>query len=153
MEQLHNDMKPFMLINELAKIFHNKMLAHSENSGVSERYRYLLFHLAHNDGANQLELAKVSRLKPPTVSITVQKLEAEGYVRRESDGSDARVNRIFLTEKGRKFHEKSGEFVREINDASVRGFSEAEVETLLTLLQRVKENLGDKTEDMWEEEH
>lgn len=153
MEPLNKDVKPFLLINELSKIFHNKMLAHSENSGVSERYRYLLFHLAHNDGANQLELARMSRLKPPTVSITIGKLEAEGYIRREADGSDARVNRIFLTEKGKRLHEKAGEFVREINDESVRGFSAAEIDTLLSLLQRVKENLGDEAEEIWEEEH
>lgn len=153
MEPLRKDIKPFMLINELSKIFHNKMRSRSDASGVSERYRYLLFHLAHNDGANQLELARMSRLKPPTVSVTIQKLEAEGYVRREADGSDARVNRIFLTEKGKRFHETADGFVREINDEAVRGFSADEVETLLNLLQRVKDNLGDKPEEVWEEEH
>ena len=153
MAESKREIKPFMLINELSKIFHNKMRTHAESSGVHERYRHLLFHLARNDGANQLELARASRLKPPTVSITVQKLEAEGYVRRETDGDDARVNRIFLTEKGRQFDKKATALVSKIEDEAVRGFSTAEVETLLSLLQRVKKNLSDKPEDIWREEH
>ena len=87
------------------------------------------------------------------MSITVQKLEAEGYVRRETDGDDARVNRIFLTEKGRQFDKKATALVSKIEDEAVRGFSTAEVETLLSLLQRVKKNLSDKPEDIWREEH
>ena len=52
MAESKREIKPFMLINELSKIFHNKMRTHAESSGVNERYRHLLFHLARNDGAN-----------------------------------------------------------------------------------------------------
>lgn len=145
---MHNDpkkeKKPFMLINELAKIFHGEMRSLAEKSGLNESYRHLLFHIAHHDGINQLELVRITHLKPSTISVTVQRMEAEGYLVRRQDEYDARVMRLYLTDKGREFDEKSYSLVQKIDEKAVKGFTQLEVKTLLSLLTRVEENLAEE---------
>ena len=54
-------------------------------------------------GAHTLtQLAEAEQVRPPTMTRLVQALEADGLVRRERDGSDARVVRIHPTAKGRR---------------------------------------------------
>ena len=72
--------KPFMVINDLSKIFHYKLRRLADESGLNESYRHILFHLVHKDGVTQLELARATNLRPPTISVTLQKMQEEGYV-------------------------------------------------------------------------
>ena len=48
------------------------------------------------------ELAGAEQVRPATMTRIVQSLEADGYVRRESDPSDGRVVRLRTTGKGRR---------------------------------------------------
>ena len=66
--------KPFMVINDLSKIFHYKLRRLADESGLNESYRHILFHLVHKDGVTQLELARATNLRPPTISVTLQKM-------------------------------------------------------------------------------
>src|SRR5262245_45870900 len=45
-------------------------------------------------------LAEAERVRPPTMTRTVQGLEAAGLVRRETDSSDGRIVNIHATPKG-----------------------------------------------------
>jgi DNA-binding MarR family transcriptional regulator len=47
------------------------------------------------------ELAALEGVRPPTMTVTVAALEADGLVRREADPIDRRVARAALTPKGR----------------------------------------------------
>jgi DNA-binding MarR family transcriptional regulator len=48
------------------------------------------------------DLAAAERVKPPTVTAAVSRLEAEGFVAREVDPSDRRIVRVEVTASGRK---------------------------------------------------
>ena len=54
--------------------------------------------LAYKDGLSQREIAEQLRIKPPTVNVTVQRLEKAGFLYREADEKDQRISRIYLTE-------------------------------------------------------
>lgn len=47
------------------------------------------------------ELAAYERVRPPSMTRTVTALEADGYVERRQDESDARLVVVHLTERGR----------------------------------------------------
>ena len=98
---------PLMLCNEVSKMFRNTMRENTEDQRVQGSYREILFHLAYEDGRSQLELANLTHLKPPTVSVALAKLEDEGYVAREADPMDARRTRVYLTDKGKAIDEKA----------------------------------------------
>jgi DNA-binding MarR family transcriptional regulator len=52
------------------------------------------------------DLAQHERVTPPTITATMGRLEAAGYVTREIDASDKRVTRISLSREGRRFLER-----------------------------------------------
>lgn len=47
-------------------------------------------------------LAEAERVRPPTMTRTVQSLEAAGLIRREADPEDGRVVRLSATPRGRR---------------------------------------------------
>ena len=56
---LPEDMTPSMLINDISKLFANRMRRETESIGMSHGYRRIFFHLAHSDGLNQNTLVKL----------------------------------------------------------------------------------------------
>lgn len=130
---------PLMLANEISKLFSN--ILRTEEDNVTNSYRLLLIHLAHRDGRTQLELANLAHIKPPTVSVTLQKMERDGYVRREADENDLRQTRVYLTEKGREYDERIKSKIHELEDGVLSVLSEEELSTLMTLMTRVRDSL------------
>lgn len=58
------------------------------------------------DGPLIRELSVFAVIEQSTLSRALDKLEQDGRIRREADGSDARATRIFLTEEGRRAFEE-----------------------------------------------
>ena len=133
--------RPFMAINDLSRMFHHRLRSLADSVGINESYRHLLFHLSHGEGMTQLELAKATGLKPPTISVTLQKMENDGYVIREPDENDMRAMRVYLTDKGKEFESESRRVVRAMNSQAMEGMSEDEIKTLMTLLDKIYFNL------------
>lgn len=53
------------------------------------------------DGMTQRQIAEVLRVSAPTVTVMLQKMEAEGLVERWTDEADQRLTRIRMTPTGR----------------------------------------------------
>lgn len=95
----------------------------------------------HKEGITPKELAKAIHIKPPTVTVTLQRMEKSGLLYRETDSADLRMNRIYLTEKGRSIVGDMAARLEEDEKILVRGFSEAEVMQLRGYLERIMDNL------------
>lgn len=95
----------------------------------------------HKEGITPKELAKAIHIKPPTVTVTLQRMEKSGLLYRETDSADLRMNRIYLTEKGRSIVDDMVVQIEEDEKILVRGFSEAEVMQLRGYLERIMDNL------------
>ena len=70
-----------MLINEIAKLFHDRMREKCERLNFKPTYQAILRVVAHEPGLSQLEIAGRVHLAPPTVSLALQKMEAEDLIR------------------------------------------------------------------------
>jgi DNA-binding MarR family transcriptional regulator len=53
------------------------------------------------DGMTQRQIAEVLRVSAPTVTVMLQKMEAEGLIERWTDEADQRLTRIRMTSAGR----------------------------------------------------
>lgn len=51
------------------------------------------------DGINQEQISEYLKIDKTTTAKSIKRLEEEGYVRRESDFDDKRINRVYLTSK------------------------------------------------------
>ncbi len=104
----------------------------------------LMYLHQHGGQAPQRELTEFLRAKPSTVNGILDRMEEKGLVRRSVIGEDARRRLITLTDKGREQQSRFTESFLANEEAMVRGFSPAERETLLELLERIVENLKEE---------
>jgi DNA-binding MarR family transcriptional regulator len=114
-----------------------KLAAILEPLGIHPGQDRLLSELWIEDGMSQTELIERLSVEPPTVTGTLQRLERDGFVRREPDARNRRVSRVYLTETGRNLEGPVREAWREIEAELVSELSPAERETLGELLDRV----------------
>ena len=145
--------KAGLLINEISKLFLDKMRKNSEELGFKSGYRQILRFLSHEDGVTQVDIARNSHFTAPTVSVTLKKMEDEGLISRKTDKNDTRRTRVFITEKGREWESHLHEKVMDCEEMLVRGFSEEETEEFLRLLKKARENILSETapeEDSYE---
>ena len=133
---------PPMLVNEIARLFHARMKS-AELDGVmsQDSARLIMRELAREDGVSQLRLTQLTHLKPPTVSVTLRRMEEEGLVLRECDPNDKRAVRVLLTEQGKSHNRRVFARLRELDAILMEGFDEAETEALKALLLRMRENI------------
>lgn len=133
---------PPMLINEISRLFHAKMRTYETDSLLSQdSIRLILRELGHCDGCSQLDLVHKTHLKPPTVSVSLKKLEDAGLVERVSDPADLRVTRVYLSEKGRAHQALVLEHLHNVDETLMQGFKEEERASLLQYLERMRNNI------------
>ena len=149
MEEKKCDRKflPSMMTNEVAKVLHDILNREIEQLGVQNGYRQLLFHLSRMDGVSQLELARATHLKAPTVSVTLKGMEADGLVVRRGDENDARVIHVYLTEKGRKTDDKIREIHHMLDSRMTEGIPQSELDALVATLTKLRDNMLRITEE------
>ncbi len=100
-----------------------------------------LMHLAKSGHlTSQKELAEHLEITPAAVTGVLQRLEADGYIKRTL-GSDNRYNEISITEKGIETVEISKGAFREVDRSIFDGFTNEEFDLLIDFLDRGKKNL------------
>jgi DNA-binding MarR family transcriptional regulator len=97
--------------------------------------------LHKREGISLREIADQLHIKPPTVTVTIQRLEKAGMVYKRPDEKDQRINRIYLTQKGKNLKEDMRRVMDDNRQMLIRGFSQEEQAVLKEFLHRMVENL------------
>ncbi len=121
--------------------FMGKCFGQMQELGIYPGQIPVLGLLAYKDGLSQREIAEHLRIKPPTVNVTVQRLEKAGFLFRKADEKDQRVSRIYLTEKGKQAKERGMKRVEENEKILFDGFSDAELCLLRRFLEQITANI------------
>lgn len=102
----------------------------------------LLMRLAREESTpSQKELAACMEISTAAIAVALKKLEADGYIVRQPDKSDSRVNTISITEKGRKTVEDSRLVFDRIDEAMYEGIGREELDAFTATLKKLEENL------------
>ncbi len=109
---------------------------------LSSQQFWLLVALDEWPGPSLRELAATRHMDSPTASRMVDLLARRGLVALEASPGDRRRRAIFLTPRGRALVRELQPLARQVRRSIRRGFSEAEVESLRDLLQRVIANMA-----------
>jgi DNA-binding MarR family transcriptional regulator len=108
--------------------------------GLSVTDYNCLLALAHSEdgGLRRVDLAQQLMLTPSGVTRMLDGLERDGWVKKATCSTDARVTYAVLTDEGRELLEEAGRsHVAQIRDLIEDQFSEEELETLVELLGRL----------------
>ena len=129
------------MLMRIDRHFMGKCFGQLQEVGIYPGQLPVLGMVARFDGLSQKEIAEKLNIKPPTVNVSVQRLEKAGFVYRRPDEKDQRVTRIFLTEKGKESRTRGLEMIRINEKIMLDGFSEAEICLLRRFLAQITENI------------
>ena len=101
----------------------------------------VLVHIHRNRGLSQKELSERLLVVKSNVSALIKKLEARGLVRRAPDPADSRNNQLSLTPSGEKLVHKSFALQNRVVEAMVAVMTDAELEMIGDVMQRVSDSL------------
>ena len=128
-------------VNDASYLFGEYVCREFEKTGMRYSYRHVLKPLMENDSLTQLELVRITKLKAPTISITLRNMEREGIVSRCKSDSDRRETHVAITDKGRKIYKKVLEVLAKAEKITLKGFSEDDLNTLLDMMHKISTNL------------
>ena len=93
-----------------------------------------------NIEVNQVYIEKEFKLKNPTVTGILNRLEDKGYIMRVSSNKDKRYKKIELTSSGVEIVENGKSKAEKLEDELVSNLSQSEKEKLRELLIKMVEN-------------
>ncbi|MGZ3666419.1 MAG: MarR family winged helix-turn-helix transcriptional regulator [Ktedonobacterales bacterium] len=102
----------------------------------------VLRHLWEHEGRSQVELQSLLRLEGATITGLLQRMERAGLVQRRPDPSDKRVQRVYLTDKGRALEPTVQHLAEDVNVRALAGFTADERDFLMRLLTRALQNMA-----------
>lgn len=96
--------------------------------------------LAYRDGLSQREVADLISLDSSTLVPIIDKLEQNGFVKRQPDPKDRRNKRIFLTEKSQSIIDSIVDAALNLRKAVYKDISARDMDIAKTVLRKVNEN-------------
>lgn len=81
-------------------------------------------------------------VKPPTMTRTLSRMEAQGFITRAPDETDGRQMRAALTELGRRQVGAISYAVKATEAFALAGFSDKEIRQFCKLLKKINANIG-----------
>lgn len=112
-----------------------------QRHGVRSGQQWILRRLWDEDGQTPGEIARQLELSTPTVTKAAMRMEAAGLIDRRSDPRDARLVRLFLSERGRALEKTVAEEMAQLARRSLATLSEDEVKALVAALSAIRRNL------------
>ncbi len=116
----------------------SRLLTHGFYAGQDQ----IMLALSHDDGQTPGQLATRLGVRPPTITKTINRLQAQGFLDKKASNHDARQAHIFLTDPGRETIKAIEKSVRKTEKQALKGLDKKEQKTLAKLLQRVEANLS-----------
>jgi DNA-binding MarR family transcriptional regulator len=112
-----------------------------QRHGVRSGQQWILRRLWDEDGQTPGEIARQLELSTPTVTKAAMRMEAAGLIDRRPDPRDARLVRLFLSERGRALEKTIADEMAQLARRSLATLSEDEVKALVTALTAIRRNL------------
>lgn len=129
------------LIHDIARLMRTEFDLRVKDSGLTRSQWWVLAHLLRNDGVIQSELAEQLDIGKASLGTLLDRLEAKGWIRRETDPNDRRAKRVFHTAKARPILDLVNQKGTELHRQALAGLSRKEQDQLIEMLIHVKANL------------
>ena len=129
------------LFMKVDRHFMTKCFGQMQELGIYPGQIPVLGLVSGRDGLSQREIAKILHIKPPTVNVSIQRLEKAGFLYKKPDEKDQRVLRLSLTEKGESCIQSVKQVAEQMRKLIFYEMSEEEIQQFRKFLLRINENL------------
>lgn len=114
-----------------------RLLTHGFYAGQDQ----IMVALDAEDGQTPGQLATRIGVRPPTITKTINRLQAQGFLEKKASDTDARQAHVFLTEAGREAIRAIRKSLRKTEKQALKGLDKKEQKALAKLLARIEVNL------------
>ncbi len=128
-------------ITQVARALRTRLSHGLAQSGLYPGQDGVVQLLAREDGQTPGALAQQLGVKAPTMTRTIGRMEAQGFVVRRTDDRDGRLTKVYLTDEGRGSVVRIAEATESSEAQAIQGLSAKELKTLVKLLSVVEGNL------------
>jgi DNA-binding MarR family transcriptional regulator len=110
--------------------------------GIHPGHKLVLLELETAGPRTQAQLATASGYEPPTITLSVQQLEAAGLVTRTPSPTDGRVTIVDLTDEGRVLLPKLKVAWRRVAEQTADGLKDTSIDELTAVLEDLAGSLA-----------
>lgn len=137
------DASVFIVMHQLMHLSRYQAVRRMEDMELNPSQAGILFILNNQGRLSQRQLAEKIGITPPSMTVTLRKLEERGFITKEPDERDQRILRICLSEAGKECIEKIKSIMKDMEEILYRGFSVEERLLFQRLLLEMRENMLD----------
>ncbi|UHS57502.1 MarR family transcriptional regulator [Agrobacterium vaccinii] len=128
-------------ITQAARSMRTALSHNLAESGLYAGQDGVILALAQEGSMSPGQIAQKLGVKAPTMTRTIGRMEAQGFVERSAGDGDGRLTMVKLTETGLKSVEHIHASLADCNARAMEGLSAKEVKTVVKLLRTIDTNL------------
>lgn len=137
------DASVFIVMHQLMHLSKYHAVRRMEDMELNPSQAGILFILKSHGRLSQRQLAEKIGITPPSMTVTLRKLEELGLVQKEPDEKDQRIVRIRLSGAGEECIEKLRSIMEEMEEILYQGFSVEERLLFRRLILAMRKNMLD----------
>jgi DNA-binding MarR family transcriptional regulator len=124
----------------------------SFNQAVSEQGLFsgqqdIVIILTENEGITLSELANILEVSTATASVSIKRMEKAGFVEKRVDENDARITRLYPTDKAKQAPENIRKKMDSLESVIKKGMTKQQSEELSELLEIAIQNMLERGEE------
>lgn len=123
------------------KTFIRNLAQRLDGTGVSPTQFRVLAHLMADGSQTQAELCELLSISPPSAVKLIDRMERDGWVVREADERDRRVNRVACTAQAEDIWEDITEHSIKLLEQAYQGIPSDKIDATIDLLKTVRSNI------------
>jgi MarR family transcriptional regulator for hemolysin len=129
------------MLSDVARMLRTYADHKASQFGITRAQWVVLVRLDRFEGLKQAELAEMLDLQPITLTRLLDRLSECGLIERRPDPNDRRAKLLYLTPKAKPLLAQLGDLGEELMTTALAGVEREHIETMVTKLATVKENL------------
>ena len=131
------------LFMEINRQYGMRCMQRIREIGIQQGQMPIIMIVYRHNGCSQKEIAERMGVTPPTVNVSIQRLEKADIVCRKRDDKDQRIMRVYLTENGKKIVEELLQESKAVEKVMFSNFSEAELCLLRRSFGQILDNISE----------
>lgn len=129
-------------VARLMKLFISRRMS-IDSYDINPKQLFVLLSIMHNPNTSLKEICENQAFDKPDVTKAVKKLLELGYIESKTDENDKRISRLNITPKSDEILPRVWDIMLSMRTVIYKGFSEDEINTVNSLLQRINNNLSE----------
>lgn len=133
-------------VMHLQKLIRQVFNQAASEEGLFSGQQDILFALVENEGITLGALAKKIGVSVATASVSVKRMEKAGFIKKRCDKNDARIIRLYPTEKAKTAPENIKKKMDNLENTLNKGMSKEEIMAFSDFLETAINNINERSE-------